>query len=526
MTGERARPATTAERVLVPGATLGIGSDGTYRGLRAGPGEPHRTRADLAPAVPPGPGRRVLATLAHLTDLHVVDPGSPARLDFAMRTGAGTASWGGAVDWVFRPQELLGTHAAAAMVDTLARLPVDLCVVTGDNVDNAQANELAAYLALLDGGPVVPLPDGRYAGPQRPDWDDDWYWRPDPGTDRYKRRWGFPTHPGLIERAERGFVSTGLGHPWLACLGNHDLLVGGASAAHAALATLVTGDRKPVRLPDGLDLPDALATLLTDPAPIFGGPTRPVTAAAGRAFVDTAGFVAAHRHPGARPAGHGFTPANERDGTGYYRHDPVPGLRVLVLDTNHPHGHWDGSVDRDQLAWLETELAGLDGPDDPLVVLASHHASQSMTNAYGVCPDRPAERAFADELLRIALRCRNVVLWLNGHHHTNRIVAHFRAGGGGLYEVTTAAVTDWPSQARLIEVAVEADGTCCLTSTMVDHDSPAVAGPDLDPASVPALAALHRELAYNDGVRAGRWGAGGSVADRNVRMRVPPRPPR
>lgn len=53
-----------------------------------------------------------------------------------------------------------------------------------------------------------------------------------------------------------------------------------------------------------------------------------------------------------------------------------------------------------------------------------------------------------------------------------------------------------------------------------------LADADLDPASVPALAALHRERAYNDGVRAGRWGAGGSVADRNVRMRVPLGPTR
>ncbi|MEV6963974.1 metallophosphoesterase [Hamadaea sp. NPDC051192] len=511
----------TVERTLAVGEVAGTGTAAPYHRLRFAPGEVHSTRTDFVPGPAPSGDHTVIATLGHLTDLHIVDPGTPARLDFAMRTGAGADGWGGLVDWVFRPHEALAPHAAAAMIQTLAGLDLDVCVVTGDNIDNAQTNELSAYLALLDGGRVELSPHG-YHGPQRLDWADPWYWQPDPGDDRYKQMWGYPTHPGLLEAATTAFTAPGLGHPWLACLGNHDLLVGGSTATgpgRAALAALATGDGKPIALPDP-ETRQALQQFLTDPMTLLSGPTRTVPAVPGRAFASAADFVLAHRHPAARPAGHGFTAGNEHDGTAYYSYDPVPGLRIVVLNTDNPHGHWDGSIDKPQLDWLADQLRA-QGPDDPLIVLASHHATSSLRNGYGVCPDHPGERAYADELLRLAVGCRNVILWLNGHHHANRIVAHHRGDGGGFYEVTTAAIADWPVQARTLQIARERDGGLCITSTLIDHVAPAVPGADRYTSTW--LASLHRELAYNDAVRAGRTGAVGGALDRNVRLRLPAR---
>ena len=58
-----------------------------------------------------------------------------------------------------RPQEALTAHAVDAMLRTVnaVRGPVtgaapELAVTTGDAIDNAQWNEMQAFLALFDGG--------------------------------------------------------------------------------------------------------------------------------------------------------------------------------------------------------------------------------------------------------------------------------------------------------------------------------------------------------------------------------------
>ena len=71
--------------------------------------------------------------------------------------------------------------------------PLGLCISTGDSLDNAQLNELQWFLALLAGGAVAPNSGGPdYQGVQAPGWRPAAYWRPEPGPDPYKDRFGFP----------------------------------------------------------------------------------------------------------------------------------------------------------------------------------------------------------------------------------------------------------------------------------------------------------------------------------------------
>ncbi len=54
-----------------------------------------------------------------------------------------------------------------------------------------------------------------YEGAASTAWDDTAYWRPEPGADAYKTRWGFPAYPGLLDAAMSPFEAQGSSLPWL-----------------------------------------------------------------------------------------------------------------------------------------------------------------------------------------------------------------------------------------------------------------------------------------------------------------------
>jgi LacI family transcriptional regulator len=238
------------------------------------------------------------------------------------------------------------------------------------------------------------------------------------------------------------------------------------------------------------------------------------------------------RASGSRPLGHGFSEQDRLDGTAHYSYD-TPAARLIALDTNCPAGGAAGCVDLDQARWLEARLAevhsayrGTDGRevrtghDDRLVILFSHHGIDTLTNtrcvsAASAAGDRPLG---SPELIAILHRFPNVVLWLNGHTHTNAVRARRGPGSpaGGFWEVTTCSVVDWPCQARLMEL-VEHDGCLSIVCTMVDHDTP-VAARSLETSD--DLAALHRELAANLPFGGAGSGLPGVADDRNVELRV------
>jgi metallophosphoesterase (TIGR03767 family) len=542
MSGPGVPPPTTLDRTLRRGARRAAGTEGEYFQLAYGPGEPRTVRDDLAPVLP-GSGRAPvsLLRLAHLTDFQIADVQSPGRFEFL------ESLWGrpGAGLYVpaTRPQEALAVHAVAAMVDTVNRIPagadtgapLSLCLSTGDNIDNAQLNELQMFLALLGGGTVTPNSgDPAYAGVQG--WEDGLYWHPDPVPDQFKQRWGYPAHPGLLAEAVRPLSSPGLAVPWLSCFGNHDGLVLGTSVPTPGYEVVLSGGRKPVAAPDGVDPLDVAEEFLARPEMLLAGPSVPVAADPGRVTIGRRAFVAAHLATPGLPAGHGFGPANLDQETAYGVHDiaaPVP-LRVILLDTTNLDGHYEGSIGARQARWLEDRLTEahsrhLDtagrwvttGASDRLVVLASHHGPATMINdrqdPAGPEDDHPRLTAGAVETL--LHRFPNVVLWLNGHRHLNEIEPRPDPAGltGGFWEVSTAAIADWPCQARLVELVADGSGGLSVLCTMLDADVPA--DPD-KAAGVSRLASLHRELAANSPYRGMVWGLEGSALDRNVALAV------
>ena len=158
------------------------------------------------------------------------------------------------------------------------------------------------------------------------------------------------------------------------------------------------------------------------------------------------------------------------------------------------------------------------GHEDRLVILFSHHGIDTLNNTRTIGLNGEPHLGAA-ELRAVAHRFRNVVLWLNGHTHTNAVRARQDPDDSarGFWEVTTCSVVDWPCQARLVEI-IDAGGYLSIVCTMVDHDTP------LAPASLQTgddLAALHRELAANMPFIGADSTRPGLIGDRNAELRLP-----
>jgi metallophosphoesterase (TIGR03767 family) len=478
-----------------------------------------------------------------MTDLQLADVQSPTRFEFLNRLFADPRY--AEIVPVQRAQEALTPRAVDATVATLGAargpatgLPLDLLVTTGDAIDNAQWNELTMFLALLAGGRVTPDSGGPgYQGVQSLDWPDDFFWKPDGaaagGPDIFRREFGFPHHPGLLQRALRPFTAAGLRVPWLSCFGNHEALNQGVGVVTDAIAAALTGSRKPVALPAAFDHDRALELFTTTPEAFLAGPSRAVTADPARRPVTRREFVQAHFHPGARPRGHGFSERNRLDGTAYYAYD-TPAVRFIALDTTCSAGGAAGCLDQRQARWLADRLAEVHsayrapdgsevrtGHEDRLVVLLSHHGLTTLTSDWVGHRGPDGEPLLgAAGVLALLHRFGNIVLWLNGHTHHNEVRAHpapeHRARG--FWEVTTCSVVDWPCQTRLVEL-MDQGGYLAVVCTMLDHRSPLGPGPVADG---PGLAALHRELAANVPLSGHGSALAGTASDRNVELRVTP----
>ncbi|HEY5318922.1 MAG TPA: hypothetical protein VIJ20_13115, partial [Solirubrobacteraceae bacterium] len=216
--------------------------------LRVLPGEALLDRTELGGRAAAG---SVLARIAHVTDAHVLDASSPARVTFLDRLGPPFQS-------TFRPHETLTAQVLAGAVAAVRALGPQVVIQGGDLIDNDQRNELDHALAVLRGGPVSPGsgPHGYY-GVQLASDPDPFYYRPDLDA---------PRHPGLLRAAVRKFSGRGVGAPWYPVLGDHDVLVAGEIVPTPLTRSLALGDRALWELPRGLSLPPgARAQAATSP---------------------------------------------------------------------------------------------------------------------------------------------------------------------------------------------------------------------------------------------------------------------
>lgn len=376
-------------------------------------------------------GLRLMARLVHLTDTHVVDTLSPAR--YAGAHELVSSAW--------RPWERYSTQILDGIIRTANRIhasgeTVDFLLHTGDACDNSQYNELAWFLAVMDGRELTPL-----SGPDnRPEAS-----RPPASLDPYA-----PFQPqGLYQAGVHGDRTS---IPWYSLLGNHDTFAIGVFpildlANGGRIAPLPLSGRPGVVIPRVLDPTGAFAYGFVTPAnpgppPLLDLPL-PIVPSPERAFFDPRAFIRAAFETRTTPAGHGFT--EPENGPAWYSVSPSPGLRLIGLDTSDVISplpglpYHQGSVSRAQVDFLRGELDGATERGERVIV-ASHHPSGSLEVLYG--------SVLGPEEFRALLNAYPaVVLHLAGHEHRNRV-----ADRGGYVEIETCSTIDPPQEARIVEL--------------------------------------------------------------------------
>ncbi|HEY1515376.1 MAG TPA: metallophosphoesterase [Solirubrobacteraceae bacterium] len=473
---------TRREAIVLGGAALLAAGCGSARSAAAGSGSTLAstwTDPQGTGSLSPGPGERllartelgpvraadgVIATLAHVTDAHVLDASSPARVPFLDRLGPPFES-------TFRPQEALTAPVLAGATGAIRSLHPDAVIQGGDLIDNDQRNELTWALTALRGGFVRP---DVYYGVQLAGDPDPFYYRPDLDA---------PQHPGLLSRVARPFLSVGAGAPLYPVLGDHDILVAGEIPPTDQTRALALGDQALWELPPGLTVPPG--TSLTaggspDGPPLPGlvnqflaralaGPKVRVPANGGRVEMDPLEVTRRLGRPGSYLD---------------YHMDIGTELRLIVLDLARRGGGSGGLVRPDQPGWLASQL-GSSGRR--WVIVVSH---QPLAGSEG-----------GDELLAILDDHPRVIAALSGHTHRNQV-----APRGRYWLISTASLIDYPQQARALRVIKTAGGGVAIQTWMLDHTSPG------------DLGRIARQLSYLDAQGGRPKGFAGDRRDRNVTL--------
>jgi metallophosphoesterase (TIGR03767 family) len=528
--------------------TARLQGSGAYRRIGQGPGWPVAVRSDLAAADSKRAGRRTpLACFVQFTDLHIADVQHPLRTEF-LRSGS-PGSW--------RVQEALSAQGAVALVEQAnalragphTGLPPAFVISTGDNADNNSAAELEWFLTAMSGGRITPNTGdpATYEGAQNSGLA--LFWQAEAALRDQDKQRGLPRIPGYLTAATSPLTSPGLDIPWYSTPGNHDQLPGGCTAPEDPdLHALAVGARKLLTVPDAdvaayrkvlISGNDPKSAVLKDILGRNASRARTVTPDPRRRMITPHDYLTAHLDPaysGHGPAGHGFTENNLDGDRMYYAFEVAEGVLGISLDTTYRSGHLQGSLGTDQLRWLERTLIAHSsryydadghtvanaGADDAHVLVFSHHHSPSMTKR----PDATAadlQRHDGQEVIDLLGRFPNVVAWINGHSHVNKITAHGHATPArSFWEVNTASHVDYPHHARVFELADNHDGTVSLFTTLIESAAPYRT--DFGDLSSVGLASLYRELAYNAPGLAAALGSGvkeasaGARQDRNTEL--------
>lgn len=438
--------------------------DAGFGELQSVPGEPFVARTlDGAPAPQPGPNRRRLVRFVHLADVHVVDDESPARFGSFDLPQPTTSA--------LRPQDPDSCRMVNAAVRTINALhrqePLAFTLMGGDNIDNMQGNELDWFLSILDGSQGTRCDSGEPSDPVA----------------------------GSGNDGKDSFVAEGLAMPWHWVTGNHDVLVQGfmtytADLAAMAIGSDAAGGTRNYRQGGAVQEGDFV---VPDPRRALG----------------QRGAMLQKVH--ASGDGHGIGDAQLASGKAFYSFDvkDTP-LRFVILDTGSESGGDGGMLHRLDVQAHVTPLLEEARTQGKWVVLAAHHAVDTLSADGGPTGTTQADAMLPDEW-KSYLDKYPIAFSMNAHYHRYGVGAVKLPSGRQYWEVLTSALADFPHGFRVVEIWDEDNGYLMLRATCIDLN---VDGDD--------VARQGRALGVVDLTSGFQPDDGrGKLEDRNVELYVP-----
>ena len=494
-------------------------------------------RADSHIGKPLGPVKKSLINLIHITDTHICDAQSPARVEYLDRYADPhhpASSIVGTLIGTYRAHEILTTQVLESAVQAINRIDlapvtktaISAVLITGDLTDNAQSNELDWLTTLLLGGKL------RADSGAKDKWEgvggefySPFFWNPH-GTPKGERNdfprdlYGFPTIPELLHAIRQPFYSSGLKYPFLAVHGNHDALLQGTVVPNEELRESVTSDEKIFELSDEEAL-QALSKVSEQGPAAYPSPIAPkvmtVSADESRDFLSPIEWnINFYRED----EDNGISSQHLGSDRKYWRKD-YESITILALDTVNPFGGWQGSIDQEQFNWLKEQVEQI---KDKYIVITSHHPIQDIYNGYSPS----ARRVLGAEIENYLISKPAVIAWICGHTHRHRIAYFGPDITRGFYQIETSSLIDWPQQGRIIEIFLTQDDEICIASTVFNHQGSIL--PDYEHLrldEVNELSGLSRILSLNDWQRRGGIFAiennEGEGSDRNSILCLPKR---
>lgn len=370
-----------------------------------------------------------LLDFAQTTDIHIVDEGNPLRAEELKIDNKEQTDLGKLLKSISSADRPIGPYSALLWEYVIEDInaadavkTLDFMIATGDFSDSSITPEYQLFADLVDGGNIVsPF---KNHGDNNID---------EPATYIPRKTAG--------DNIEDGFLLEGLKTDFYATTGNHDVEYMGSFNTDGIIGLLVK------EITYGVDVTEM--NYLQDMIDIF------INSENSKHF------------------GYKMDEEDNKTGKvkGAYTFDPTPFVHCIVLNTCEFSYESNGSerpLENLSLGLLSIEQAywalnDIDANKDKLCIIFAHHGPHWF---WPLIKNNSKYYVTGVEFKKSLMTKNNVIAYVNGHTHVNKIKAEYNEDGTGYWDINTSGIIEFPHEWRNISVFDMGNGLGMIRSEM------------------------------------------------------------